>query len=542
MSKRISFLFFSVLFSVVCLAGPRAQVTVLSTTDLHGRVYPINYFTDKPDNVGLAKLATLIQDARKQQPELLLIDVGDCIQGTPLVYHHSRKNLAEINPMMLAMNALRYTSMTVGNHEYNFGNANRKKAEAEAQFPWLSANTVKAGTREPAYVPYIIKEVSGVRVAILGLTTPGIPYWENPENYEGLEFMNPVETAKHYVPLLRQKELADVVIVAAHTGLDEELETGRTGVGIIPNENTALSLAREVEGIDVILMGHTHRDIPALVVNNTLLVQAHYWGRKLARVDIALEKMESGGWQILGRSSTTLPITTETPANPEILAMTQPYHQATQDWLSMEIGKCSQSLDARSARLEDSAIIDLIHNAQLEAGAADVSLAASFDPSARVPKGPVTVRDIYGLYTYENTLVVLEANGQIVKDILEHAARFFLPYSPGKTATELINHGIPGYSYDMAEGVSYEIDLTKPYGERIRNLSYKGRPLAPDTKLRLATNNYRRNGGGGYTMLKNLPVLMRGSREIRDLIIEWVEKHGEIPATPTQNWRILPLP
>jgi 2',3'-cyclic-nucleotide 2'-phosphodiesterase/3'-nucleotidase len=130
--------------------------------------------------------------------------------------------------------------------------------------------------------------------------------------------------------------------------------------------------------------------------------------------------------------------------------------------------------------------------------------------------------------------------GAQLKAALEHSAGYFLPYEEGKTPAELVDRSVPGYNFDVAEGVSYELDLRRPRGDRIRNLSFQGAPLAPERTLRLATNNYRYNGGGGYAMFKNAKVLMRSSTEIRDLIIAWVEKNGEIPSEPSGNWRLLP--
>src|ERR1041385_3484309 len=163
----------------------RAHVVILSTTDMHGRVFPIDYYTNKYDNVGIAKVATLVKEARKTDPDLLLVDSGDTIQGTPLEYFHNKRNNAPPDPMMLAMNALKYDSMTVGNHEYNFGLQVLNKEASEAKFPFLSANTYDAGTNTTHYQPYIVKEVQGVRIGVLGLTTPGIPNWENVPNYAG---------------------------------------------------------------------------------------------------------------------------------------------------------------------------------------------------------------------------------------------------------------------------------------------------------------------------------------------------------------------
>lgn len=521
-------------------AVDRAHVTLLVTTDLHGRIYPLDYFTQKASNVGLAKIATIVKETRKQRPNLLLIDCGDTIQGTPLVYFHNRKNNAPIDPMMLVMNSLGYVSMTPGNHEYNFGLEVMEKARREAQFPWISANTYRAGTTETAFAPYVIKEVDGVRVGILGLTTPGIPQWENPEHYAGLEFRDAVSEARKWVKVLREQERVDVVVGALHMGLEENLATGKGDPGNMPGENTCLAIARQVPGIDLIFMGHTHQDHPSISVNGVLLAQAGRWGDHVVRADLYLARDAAGAWRVDAKRTTSLPITDATVADPAVLAMTEPYHRETEEWLARPVGESARALDAADGSFQDNAVVDLIHRVQLDVGQADVSLAANFNPRARIPAGTVTVRDIAGLYIYENTLYVVEVNGEQLKAALEHSARYFLPYAEGKTARELVNRDIPGYNFDLAEGVNYEIDLREPVGQRIKNLTFKGAPLAPAQKLRLATNNYRYNGGGGYTMLRGAPVVYRSGEEIRDLIIAWVEKHRTLPPEPTNNWQIVP--
>ena len=245
----------------------RVHIIVLGTTDLHGNLFPVDYYTDKPDNRGLAKIATIVRQVRKENQNVLLIDSGDTIQGTPLEYYHNKKNNQPPDPMMLAMNALQYDAMTVGNHEYNFGLQVLEKARSEAQFPWLSANTYNKGSNQTHYKPYIVKEMAGLRIGVLGLTTPGIPNWENVPNYAGLEFREPLSEAKKWVPVLRGKERADVVIIAMHMGLEQDLRTGEINPGQVPNENRAIEIARQVPGVDLIFMGHTHRDVPSLVIN-----------------------------------------------------------------------------------------------------------------------------------------------------------------------------------------------------------------------------------------------------------------------------------
>jgi 2',3'-cyclic-nucleotide 2'-phosphodiesterase/3'-nucleotidase len=269
-------------------------------------------------------------------------------------------------------------------------------------------------------------------------------------------------------------------------------------------------------------MGHTHREVPAVYINGVLLTQANHWGRHLARADLYLQKAGSG-WRMYAKSARTIPADDRVEPDPEIVKLAEPYDRETQGWLSRVIGNSSQELTAR------------------EAGKADVSMVASFNADARIAKGPVSVRDIAGLYVYENTLAVLEVTGQQLKDALEHSAKYYKPYVPGKPLTDLIDEKIPAYNFDIAEGVTYELDISKPIGQRIQNLRFHGQPLSPAKKLRLATNNYRVNGGGGYTMYKNAPVVYRSSEEIRELIIDWVERNKTIPVAPNNNWRIIPV-
>lgn len=537
-SLTILVLLLAIVFVGRSFAPERVQITILGTTDLHGNINPIDYYTNKPDNRGLAKVATLINRVRKEQPNTLLVDSGDTIQGSPLSSFHSRKNNVRTDPMMLVMNSLNYDAMAVGNHEYNFGLKVLEKARGEAKFPWLSGNTYEKGTDRTHYKPYVVKDVAGVKIGILGLTTPGVPYWDNPPNYAGLEFRNPVPEARKWVQALRTQEKVDVVVIAMHMGLGEDLRTGEASTGQIPHENEAVTIAKEVPGVDVIFMGHTHRDTPALYINGVLLTQANHWGRHLARADLYLQK-EPSGWRVYAKSARTIPADDRVEPDPAVVKLAEPYDRQTQEWLERVVAESPEDLTAEEARFRDTAILDLVQKVQLEAGKADVSMVASFNQNARIAKGPVTVRDVTELYVYENTLAVLEITGQQLKDALEHSAKYYKPYESGKSLRELIDEKIPAYNFDIAEGVTYDLDISKPIGSRIQNLRFKGQPLAPTRKLRLATNNYRVNGGGGYTMYKNAPVVYRSSEEIRELMVDWLERNKTVPVTANNNWRIV---
>jgi 2',3'-cyclic-nucleotide 2'-phosphodiesterase (5'-nucleotidase family) len=532
-------------------AAERVKLTVLATTDLHGNLYPVDYYNDRPANRGLAKIATLIQAERAAHPNHLLVDCGDTIQGTPLEYvyqMYTRTGQLPLkldfkgepfrgDPMMLAMNHLRYDAMTVGNHEFNFGLRNLEKARSEARFPWLSANTI--GGPKP-FQKHLVKTVAGVKVAIIGLTTPAVPVWEKPEHFSGYRFeIATVAVEKALAELRPQKP--DLVIVAAHMGLGRDPRSGRKTIDDAPNENQIYDLALTVPGVDAIVFGHTHQELSELMVNGVLLAQPKNWGFSLAALDFELESRPGGGFSVVKKSGRTIQSRNGIAPDPEILRIARPYHEMTERYLNTVVADAGADLDGRTGRVEDSALVDAIHQAQLFYTRADVSFTALFNPRIRFPKGPVTARQIASLYIYENELYAIEGTGRMVKDALENAARFFLSCSGDNCATApLINQRIIGFNYDMAEGVTYEIDLTQPAGHRIRNLKWKGRPLPPEQKLRIAINSYRAGGSGGYGMFRNAKVVWRSQGDLRDLIVSYYTGGAKIPARPNGNWRVTP--
>lgn len=515
-------------------APSKVHITLLGTADVHGNIFPVDYYTNQPANRGLAKIATLIKQVRSEQKNVLLLDSGDTIQGTPLAYYFARKDTTKPNPTIAAMNAMGYEAMALGNHEFNFGLDVLWKAKGEAKFPWLAANvkqTYKSGVKQ--FLPYIIKNVGGVRVGIVGFVTPGVPRWEIPANYKGYEFELIVDAAKRVIPEVRKK--VDLVVVIAHSGLERDPQSGETYADQMQNENAVGALAEAVPDIDVILFGHSHRELAEKLVNGVLLVQARNWGQSLAQADIEMERAGSG-WKVASKHSKVIPVTDAVAADPEILKLAQAYHETTEKYLNTPIATSDKTLDASTARYEDHPFVDLIHKVQMEYGKADVSLGTMFLTRLQIPGGPVTLRQIAGLYIYENTLYTVEMNGAQLREVLEHAAEFFpsWPFKEGERVR------LPGYNADCAQGVEYEMDLAQPVGQRIRNLRYKGQPLANDQKLRVAINNYRYAGGGRYATLQGLPVVYRSPVETRELIIEYVTRTGKILTEADGNWKIVP--
>ena len=543
------FAFFGSLLLLCCVSARRADshgaaqekqmsvtLTLLSTTDSHGHLLAVNELSNRPTNAGLAKIATLVRQIRETTPNALLLDCGDTTEGTPFAYYFAALDTKMPNPEIAAFNAMHYDAMAVGNHEFNFGEAEMWKAKGESHFPWLAANLKETYASGVRYIqPYIVRKVAGIRVGIVGFVTPGVPRWEIPAHYAGYTFEPIVDAARRVIPEVRAK--SDLVVAIVHSGLDRDLETGKPSYGGVqlPGENAAWELAENVPGIDVMFYGHTHEEMPKLIVNGVLMAQAKNWGGSLGRADVTMERNASGKWIVASKTSTTIRPTAETPQDPEIVKLLEPYEEKVEAYLNTPIATTSEALDGALARYEDEPLVDAIQRAQMQYAHADVSMATMFIPSTHVAAGTVTIRDAFGIYPYENTLYAVEMTGAQLKDALEHAASFY----PAWPAPEGKRMRLPGYDADAAEGVSYEMDLSKPVGERIVNLEFHGKSLSPTQKLRVAINNYRDTGGGGYFVYKNLPVLYRSTKEVRDLLIAYLEKTKQFPAADG-HWRIVP--
>jgi 2',3'-cyclic-nucleotide 2'-phosphodiesterase/3'-nucleotidase len=539
------------------LSGAQAAsvtVTLLATTDMHGNIMPYDYFAAKPVARGLAKEATLIQAARAENPNSLLIDCGDTIQGSPLeaVYQQSIKtgrlpmgmkfegSPLNVDPMMLVMNKIGYDAMVLGNHEFNFGMANLQKARSEAKFPWLSANTKNTDNTVKPFLPYIVKSVAGVKVAVIGITTPAIPMWEKPDGYRGYRFEPGDKALTETLAILKEKEKPDVVVAAVHAGVERDIQTGQQRAGEMPGENMVYAIANSAPGLDAIIFGHTHRELEGAKIGNVLLVQPKNWAISLARIDFTLEG-KPGAWKLASKRSRLIPVTDQTPADPAIVELVKPYHDLTERYLNTRIAESPVEMTGSVARVQDTALLDAVQQVQLYYTQADVSLTALFNPRVRIPKGPVTVREVAALYVYDNELYAIEGTGRMLRDALENAARYFNGCKDAAcSGGASINRDFQAFNFDIAQGVDYEIDLTRPEGQRITKLLWKGKPLADDQKLRIAINNYRAAGSGGYTMFRDAKIIWRSSQEIRDLIIEYYSRVKTLPAKADDNWRIVP--
>lgn len=515
-------------------AAEERTIVILGTSDLHGNVDNYDYFTDSAptgsSQRGLTKIWTYAQGVLATNPYTILIDNGDTIQGNPLAYYYNVLDTSVTNPLAAAMNHMGYVAATVGNHEFNYGPAVFNKYQDEADFPLLSANVT--GCRDYTFQPYVIKDVGGVQVGILGLTPPAVMHWERPENIVDCVFGDAMVAANKYVPEMRAAG-ADVIVVAAHTGEDETYGYGR-------DENFVKYLANEVPGIDVILAGHAHANIAGKLINGVLVTEPYYWGRNLSDIRITVSGSGSD-WTVTGKSSTT-PGLSNSVEDPGLLAITQPYHNTTVTYINTPIGTATGNFPGGfQARVADGPLADLINLVQTEAAAqagfpVEASLAALFTNTAQINAGPIKLKDAYAVYIYDNTLYVIEATGQMIKDEIEWTAAYFNQYYY-EPAGVTVNSAVRDYNYDLWSGIEYTLDVTKPVGQRVVELKLNDEPLGMDQVVRVALNNYRATG-----KFPTAPKLYQSTIEVRELITNWIMERGTISPSDVfeQNFVLLP--
>jgi 2',3'-cyclic-nucleotide 2'-phosphodiesterase/3'-nucleotidase len=518
---------------------PQQQtITILHTSDLHGSVLPFDDVRDRPADGSLAQVATIVKRIRAEADHpVLVLDSGDTIQGTPLEqFAHVR--WSEPSPTIEAMNRIGYDAMAVGNHEFNFGLDVLRRAERQADFPFLSANTVTAATGAPAFPSRMVVTAGGVRIGIVGLVTPHIPSWERPENIRGLAFRPMDEVARDVVASLRRDDGCDLVVVLAHTGFEEASED--PSVVTDDTENYGLRLAR-IPGVDVLLTGHTHRDIPPHLIGDTIVSQPASRAREVTRLDLVVEKI-ADEWRIASWQGRNLEVA-GVPPDDTLVGAFDELHRRLVATLDAAVGRVAEPISVASCRLADCAALDLIHRVQLDASGADLSLAALLsDRTPDLPAGPVTWRWIYGLYVYPNTLVAVEVTGAQVRDILEHAARFYtgLECTPDARCTVLTDPEIPGYNVDTVAGASYHVDPTRPAGRRIVDLRVNGRTIDDNTVFTMVCNNYRAAGGGEFPHLADARQIWQSSTEMPDLIGDFLARAGTWQPEVDGNWWLGP--
>ncbi|WP_434462232.1 bifunctional 2',3'-cyclic-nucleotide 2'-phosphodiesterase/3'-nucleotidase [Serratia plymuthica] len=589
----------SALAMLVCASTQAATVDlrVLETTDLHSNMMDFDYYKDKPtDKFGLVRTASLIEQARQQATNAVLVDNGDIIQGSPLGDYMAAKGLkpGDVHPVYKAMNTLNYVVGNIGNHEFNYGLDYLKNAIAGAKFPYINANVIDAKTQKPLFTPYIIvdtpvKDRDGkehtLRIGYIGFVPPQILVWDK-ANLQGKVTVNDItETAKRYVPEMR-KQGADLVVAIPHSGLSSEPYKAMA-------ENSVYYLS-QVPGIDAIMFGHAHAvfpskdfaaikgaDIEKGLLNGIPAVMPGQWGDHLGVVDLQLNN-DSGSWKVASAKAEARPIydkenkkslAAEDTALVKVLAED---HKGTRDFVSQPVGKSDDNMYSYLALVQDDPTVQIVNNAQKaylehyiqgDPDLADLpvlSAAAPFkvggrknDPASfvEVEKGQLTFRNASDLYLYPNTLVVVKASGKEVKEWLECSAGQFNQIDVSSNKPQgLINwDGFRTYNFDVIDGVNYQIDVSQPArydgecqlindkAERIRQLTFKGKPIDPNATFLVATNNYRAYGGK-FAGTGDKHIAFASPDENRSVLAAYIgaetKKHGAVRPQVDNNWRL----
>ncbi|MDQ3389449.1 MAG: 5'-nucleotidase C-terminal domain-containing protein, partial [Gemmatimonadota bacterium] len=463
------------------------------------------------------------------------------LQGNPLAFVYSRLEPGELHPVALAMNLLNYDAAAIGNHEFNYGIPHLNQVVESLEFPFLSANIFLPGSDQHAYTPYAMveREVGGrtLRVGITAVTPPGVLIWDRDNVAGRLDFRDIVASVRPVVAEMRARG-ADVVMIAAHSGLaGSSYDTAATGV---PVENAAAAMAHEIPGIDVIFMGHSHRELADTTIARTLLLQAKNWAASLAVAELEMVADAAGEWRVEAKRGRILR-PEKRPVDARFAAALSGAHERTRAYVTQRIGTSSAVWSADSARVHDTAILDLINEIQREVTGADLSGTAAFSLSSTIPRGPVTVADVAGLYIYDNTLKAVRISGEQLRAYLEKSAEYYLP-CPGARCDRLVNPAVAGYNFDVVSGVDYTLDLTRPVGARVVRLERDGTPVLPSDSFTIALNNYRASGSGGFSMFIDAPVVYDRGEGIRELLVEAIRRRGTLGPADVfrRNWTIIP--
>ncbi|MED1798949.1 bifunctional 2',3'-cyclic-nucleotide 2'-phosphodiesterase/3'-nucleotidase [Brevibacillus porteri] len=577
------------------------KLRLLETTDIHTNIVNYDYYQDKnTDEFGLAKTATLVKKAREEAKNSILIDNGDLLQGNPLGDYVAKIDplkAGDTHPAYKAMNLMDYDVANIGNHEFNFGLEFLDTSLKGAKFPYINSNVyVDDKDKNPdndknMYTPYEIlertfKDENGkdvkLKVGVIGFVPPQIMQWDK-ANLEGKVIAKDiVETANKFVPEMKKKG-ADIIIAVPHSGI------GPTEGG--PQlENASYQLSK-VEGIDAILFGHSHSvfpgpgfdKIPGIdaekgTINGKPAVMPGFWGNHLGVIDLTL-KQENGKWKVAESATKVVPIYDKAnkaslaDADKTIVDAVKEDHDKTVEWVRSAVGKTSSPIFSYFALVQDDPSIQIVTNAQKwfveknvkgteYEGIPVLSAGAPFKAGGRngvsyysnIPAGTIAIKNVSDLYIYPNTLKAVLVDGATVKEWLERSAGQFNQIDLKKTDEQpLINESFPTYNFDVIDGVTYQIDVTQPSkyavdgkvaskdANRIKNLSFNGKPVKPEDKFIVVTNNYRASGGGAFPGLDGKNIVIDSPDENRQIVIDYILNQKNIDPAADNNWSFAPV-
>lgn len=518
------------------------DIVVAATTDVHGRLRAWDYYTGADDPThSLASAATIVDSVRSANPDrVVLLDAGDILQGNPLMYVAAFVAPPPVHPAMAVMNVMRYDAATLGNHEFNYGIPRLKRAISQAAFPFVSSN-VRYSDGRPFVAPWAMLKRAGVRIAVVGGTTPGVMVWDRDNTREAGVVVSDIVPAVRKAVSDARRQKADLVIVLLHSGLAERASYDSAATGL-PSENVSARIAREIPGIDLLVFGHSHREVVDTTIAGTLVVQPRNWAGSVALATLSMKK-EKGKWRVASKRGERVLVEGHVES-PAVLAAFGGTFDATRKWVGTTIGHTAVSWHADSARVADVPLMDLVAEVMRRETKADLAAVSAFSLDARLPAGDITRAMVARLYPYDNTLRAVRISGDQLRQYLEHSSRYYRTLLPDGSAPEggVVDRAVAGYNFDMIAGVDYVMDIRRPVGSRITRLEYRGKTVSSSDTFTMAVNNYRQSGGGAYAMLADAPVVYELDTDIRQLIMDEIERRKEIAPTDyfNLNWRLEP--
>jgi len=513
----------------------KVEFSILATSDIHGYLFPTSYRNPDFSQLGLSKLASIIQKKRQDKP-ILLIENGDFIQGSPLTFYHQKFFADQPNPMIAAANHLKYDAAIFGNHEFNYGLGTLKDVMAQSNFPWLAAN-IYGDNEKHLGKPYIIKEIDGVKIALLGVTTHFVTLWEEPSNIQGLQFKDAYESAKQWVKIIRETEEIDLLVLCYHGGFERDLETGELAEADT-GENQGYKMS-EIEGVDILITGHQHREL-ATILNGKSVIQPGTKGICMAEIQVTLQFDQDSNMIGLHHEPSLIYVDDSTETDEDTCVQALPLQTQLESWLDEPIGSVNGNMlieDPFEARLADNPYVEFINNIQLQISGAQISGTALFHNEKGGFGHQVTMRDIMNNYIYPNTLKVLLLSGNDIRLALEQCATYFEVVDGNIVVNpEFLVPKAQPYNYDMWEGIDYEFTVSNPVGERVTKLLWNNEPMSMTEEFKVVMNSYRATGAGNFPMFQNKPLLKEIQTDMIEMLAQYFIEKKEIQATCNQNW------
>ena len=530
---------------------------IIETSDVHGCFFPYDFINRKPKKGTLARVSTYVDSLRALYGKnVLLFDNGDILQGQPTCYYNNFVKPEKENVAAKVINYLKYDAQTVGNHDIETGHSVYDKWIREVQCPMLGANIIDTTTGKPYVKPYTIIERQGVKIAVIGMLTPAIPNWLQESLWSGLRFEEMTQCASYWVDYVKKNEKADVIIGLFHSGKEGGITTEDY------MEDASLKVAREVPGFDLILYGHDHTKHQDIITNNQGIVVCLDPSCNALMVSDAEVKLTMIDGKVRGKQVTGKVVdVSELAVDEKFISHFRADIDSVNTFVNRKIGKFKTAVYTRDSYFGSSAFSDFILNLQLQITGADISFNAPLTFDTYIGAGDVTVSDMFNLYKYENQLYVMKLTGEEIRKHLEMSYDLWVnTMTSPDDHIMLLNEDAKGdqqrfgfknlaFNFDSAAGIDYEVDVTKPNGQKVHILKMSnGEPFDEHKTYKVAMNSYRGNGGGELlTKGAGIPheelekrIIYRSEKDQRFYLMKEIEKCGEVEPKPNNNWRFVP--